>query len=120
MEIIFCLIFEVTRAEEIASNLRIAACRLGLDPDCIGVLSRGDSTLRGHYPAETNAIARGMGWKNPATIIAPFFFEGGRLTAHDIHYVTDGEKLNPASETEFARDKAFGYSNSNLKVFLQF
>ena len=98
--------------------MRTAASSLGLDPARLGVLSRGDSTLRGHYPVETNAIARGLGWKTPTTVIAPFFFEGGRLTAHDIHYVLDGdgETLTPASETEFARDKAFGYSNSNLKV----
>jgi len=49
----------IARAEEIASNLRVAACRLGLDPAKLAVLSR-DSLVRGHYPAETSAIARGM------------------------------------------------------------
>ena len=48
----------IERAEEIGRNLRLAACRLGLDPAAISVVSRGDSTLRGHYPAETDALAR--------------------------------------------------------------
>ena len=50
-------------------------------------------------------------------LLAPFFLEGGRLTAHDTHYVAaaDGSgSLTPAAETEFARDRAFGYSSSHL------
>jgi hypothetical protein len=70
------------RAEEIGTNLRAAAARVGIDPARLGVVSRGDSTLRGHVPHETDALARGLGWAEPATLLAPFFFEGGRLTAH--------------------------------------
>lgn len=70
------------RAEEIGTNLRAAAARVGIDPARLGVVSRGDSTLRGHFPHETDALARGLGWAEPATLLAPFFFEGGRLTAH--------------------------------------
>jgi uncharacterized protein YgbK (DUF1537 family) len=43
-------------------------------------LSRSFSR-RGHYPDETHALARGLGWAAPTTFIAPFFFEGGRLCA---------------------------------------
>ena len=48
----------VARAEEIGRNLRTAANRLGLDPTRLSIVSRGDSTLRGHYPAETDALSR--------------------------------------------------------------
>ena len=74
------------RAEEIGRNLRAAAARLrGGDGDApfpFGVVSRGDSTLRGHYPAETDALAKGLGWEAPTTVLAPFFAEArhDRLT----------------------------------------
>lgn len=60
--------------------------------------------------------------------MVPFFKAGGRITAGDIHFVEqqiknatpaalapDGDvALVPAGETEFARDRAFGYRSSNL------
>ena len=104
------------------SNLRVAAARRGLDPRSLGVVSRGDSTLRGHYPAETDALARGLGWSSPAVLLAPFFLEGKRYTAHDVHYVgaADGSgKLTPAGETEFAKDRAFGYTASHLPTWVE-
>lgn len=110
------------RAEEIGTNLRVAAVRIGIDPRALGVVSRGDSTLRGHYPAETDALARGLGWASPAVLLAPFFLEGKRYTAHDMHYVgaADGSgMLTPAGETEFARDRAFGYRASHLPSWVE-
>jgi uncharacterized protein YgbK (DUF1537 family) len=53
-----------------------------------------------------------------ATLIIPFFIEGGRITAGDIHYVTEGDLLIPAAETEYAQDTAFGYSHSNLREWV--
>ena len=47
---------------------------------------------------------------------------GGRLTAHDVHYVAaaDGSgTLMPAAETEFAKDRAFGYSASSLPAYVE-
>ena len=43
------------------------------------------------------------------------FFEGGRLTFNDVHYVQEGDNLTPAGETPFAKDAHFGFSASNLK-----
>jgi uncharacterized protein YgbK (DUF1537 family) len=43
------------------------------------------------------------------------FFEGGRLTFQDIHYVQEGDNLIPAGETPFAKDAHFGFSASNLR-----
>jgi uncharacterized protein YgbK (DUF1537 family) len=43
------------------------------------------------------------------------FFEGGRLTFQDVHYVQEGDNLIPAGETPFAKDAHFGFSASNLR-----
>ena len=43
------------------------------------------------------------------------FFEGGRLTFNDVHYVQEGDNLTPAGETPFAKDAHFGFTSSNLK-----
>jgi uncharacterized protein YgbK (DUF1537 family) len=79
------------------------------------VISRGDSTLRGHYPDEVCSFTHELGQAFDGVLIIPFFQEGGRLTVQDIHYVRDGELLIPAAETEYARDKTFGYENSDLR-----
>tara|TARA_R110002096_G_scaffold172680_1_gene346508 strand:+ start:19462 stop:20847 length:1386 start_codon:yes stop_codon:yes gene_type:complete len=82
------------------------------------VISRGDSTLRGHYPNEVNALAEGLGIEDAKHILAPAFFEGGRYTFKDIHYVKEGTNFIPAGETPFAKDNTFGYKNSNLKDWI--
>ncbi len=85
-------------------------------------ISRGDSTLRGHYPMETDILSEGLKndyGKVDGEILLPFFKEGGRFTINDIHYVKYGDELIPCSETEFAKDKTFGYHNSDLKEYIQ-
>lgn len=86
-------------------------------------ISRSDSTLRGHYPLETmvlkEAYEKNTGRQADGEILCPFFQEGGRFTIDDVHYVKDGDKLIPAAETEFARDKTFGYTVSNLKEYVE-
>ena len=87
------------------------------------VVSRSDSTLRGHYPGEVDALATALGGRFDATLIIPSFIPGGRHTINDVHYVAsvrDGDTwLTPAGETEFASDKAFGYASSNLREWVQ-
>ena len=78
------------------------------------VISRSDSTLRGHFPGETDALEQGLGRAFDATILIPFFLEGGRYTVNDVHYVEDEGELVPAGETEFAKDASFGFEASNL------
>ena len=78
------------------------------------VVSRSDSTLRGHFPGEVEALALGLGVNFDGWIVIPFFLEGGRYTVGDTHYVEDSGWLTPAAETEFARDSVFGYRSSNL------
>lgn len=82
------------------------------------VISRSDSTLRGHYPLEPEVLREELeaatGQTFDGEIIIPFFKEGGRYTIGDVHYVKDGDTLVPAGMTEFARDKSFGYTSSSL------
>jgi uncharacterized protein YgbK (DUF1537 family) len=81
---------------------------------------RGDSTLRGHFPAETDALARALyGSRLPPVVFAPYFAEGGRFTVHDTQYVEQGPRLIPAAQTEFARDPRFTYAQSNLKAWIE-
>ena len=52
-------------------------------------------------------------------ILCPFFKEGGRFTIRNVHYVRYGSELVPAGETEFARDKTFGYHASHLAEYVE-
>lgn len=80
----------------------------------IQIISRSDSTLRGHYPAEVQAIIHASPYPYDATVIVPAFFEGGRVTFNDIHYLTENDHLIPVGETPFALDPHFGFRSSNL------
>lgn len=86
-------------------------------------ISRSDSTLRGHYPLETVILKeeyeKNTGKKIDGEILCPFFKEGGRYTINDVHYVRYGDTLVPAAETEFAKDKTFGYTASDLKQYVE-
>ena len=49
------------------------------------VMSRSDSTLRGHYPLETDLLRQcfeAAGERIDGEILCPFFKEGGRFTLH--------------------------------------
>lgn len=97
---------------EIATNLNYASARTGRD---FVIVSRSDSTLRGHFPAETDVLARELADKFDGVLIIPAFMAGERYTIHGVHYVGDDERLIPASETPFAKDSAFGYSTSVMR-----
>jgi uncharacterized protein YgbK (DUF1537 family) len=83
------------------------------------VISRSDSTLRGHYPLETDTLSAAWPGLADLTLIMPFFAEGGRLTIEGQHYVCQGDQQTPAHETPFARDPVFGYQNSFLPKWVQ-
>lgn len=102
-------------AHEIGTNLLAASRDTGR---AIDLVSRSDSTLRGHYPAEVDALAEVAELADAITVIAPFFLEGGRLTIDDVHYVIEGDQLVPAADTPFAQDAAFGFSQSDLKQWV--
>lgn len=87
------------------------------------LISRSDSTLRGHFPLETQTlrdqIEKETGRKIDGEILCPFFKEGGRYTINNIHYVRYGDELVPANETEFAQDKTFGYTAATLPEYVE-
>lgn len=100
---------------EIGGNLRAASQATGRD---FAVVSRSDSTLRGHFPGEVQALADALGGDYDAWLIIPFFEEGGRYTIDDIHYVAEDGWLVPAGETPYAHDATFGYEASNLRQWV--
>ncbi len=101
--------------KRVAENLRQAAALTGKR---FRLFSRSDSTLRGHFPEETDAIAEGLEATADVLLLVPCFFDGGRYTLGDVHYVLEGDRLVPAGETEFARDPVFGYKASDLRHWL--
>ena len=103
----------VTR--EVCQNLKVAIAEVGLT-DFL-VVSRSDSTLRGHYPIETDVIAAELGGFD-AHFLMPAFFEGGRITRDSIHYLLVNGVETPVHRTEFARDSVFGYSHSYLPDYV--
>lgn len=106
--------------KEIGEHIASAARESGKD---FLVISRGDSTLRGHFPLETEVLRETLekecGIKFQGEIICPFFKEGGRYTLNNIHYVKEGDSLTPAGQTEFARDKSFSYQSSHLGEYVE-
>jgi uncharacterized protein YgbK (DUF1537 family) len=100
---------------EIARNLRAASAETGVP---FAIASRSDSTLRGHFPAEIDTLADVLGGVD-GVLLCPAFFEGGRVTAGDIHFVREGDRVVPAAETEFARDATFGYRARTLPAWVE-
>ncbi|ALB41873.1 Hrp-dependent type III effector protein [Anabaena sp. WA102] len=104
----------VTR--EVCHNLKLALAAEKI-ADFL-VVSRSDSTLRGHYPIETDVIAEELG-PFDAHFLVPAFFEGGRITRDSIHYLIIDDVPTPVHETEFARDSVFGYNYSYLPKYVE-
>ena len=111
----------MTENETRAVHMQIADGVLKASQECgkpFIFISRSDSTLRGHFPLETETlrkeIERRGGRPYDGEIICPFFCEGGRYTLENVHYVREGEWLIPVAQTEFARDRSFGYTHSRL------
>jgi uncharacterized protein YgbK (DUF1537 family) len=102
----------VRRCEAIAEELGLS----------LRFVSRSDSTLRGHFPAEVHAIADGQAaaGREPARriVLCPCFLEAGRITADDVQWVRRDGELVPVAETEFARDAVFGYRSSDLRSWV--
>jgi uncharacterized protein YgbK (DUF1537 family) len=108
----------VTR--DVCVNLKQALAELANAGHAINpiMVSRSDSTLRGHYPVETDVIAEVLG-PFDAHFLVPAFFEGGRITRNSIHYLMVNGHAVPVHETEFARDSVFGYRHSYLPDYVE-
>lgn len=105
---------------EIAENIADASQRTRRS---FTLISRGDSTLRGHYPLEDEVLRatleKRLGTAFDGEVICPAFFEGGRYTCDDIHYMYRDGSFVPVGESEFAHDATFGYKSSNLIDYIE-
>ncbi|TVP60654.1 MAG: four-carbon acid sugar kinase family protein [Nodularia sp. (in: Bacteria)] len=110
----------VTR--EVCQNLKLALAAENVT-DFL-VVSRSDSTLRGHYPIETDAIAQELGPFDAHFLVPAFFVgessetEGGRITRDSVHYLIIDGVPTPVHETEFAHDSVFSYHHSYLPKYV--
>lgn len=111
------------RNREIADVALSVAGRLGIE---IAFVSRSDSTLRGHFPLETDTLIRQIaasgGSDIDGVVLVPAFPDAGRVTVDGVHYFVDPQQNSravPVAETEFARDATFGFSSSDLASWVQ-
>ena len=102
------------KIREICSSIQKFFLRQGYDKDNYFYISRGDSTLRGHGVLEPAILAEELGPFH-ATFHIPAFFEGGRITEDGIHYLNG----IPVHMTDFARDKIFGFSTSDIAKWIE-
>ena len=110
-----------TRNRQVVTAALRASAATGV---AIDFVSRSDSTLRGHFPLETDTIADCLveqsGRGADAVIIVPAFADAGRITVGGVHYAGSmAEGFVPVGETEFARDATFGYSSSDLREWVE-
>lgn len=87
------------------------------------LLSRGDSTLRGHFPLETDVLARSLvdhGCHAPdGLVLCPAYVDAGRITVDDVHWMRTADRMLPVAAGEFAKDATFGYRSSDLREFVE-
>ncbi len=84
--------------------------------------SRGDSTLRGHYPLETDVLVvelAALGTTTDAVVIVPAYIEPGRITIDSVHWMLSPAGMIPVGQSEFARDPTFGYHHSALPAWVE-
>lgn len=89
----------------------------------ITIISRGDSTLRGHYPEESDALRRSFeaasGEKFHCEVFCPAYIEAGRVTLQGIHWLQEGQHLRPVGLTDYGQDPAFGFEESHLSDWMR-
>ncbi|MEV0220278.1 four-carbon acid sugar kinase family protein [Streptomyces sp. NPDC050704] len=87
------------------------------------IASRSDSTLRGHFPLETDVLAEELTAQGaPApdgVVVVPAYIEAGRLTVDSTHWMRTPDGLLPVGESEFAKDATFGYRSSRLPDWIE-
>ena len=85
------------------------------------IVSRGDSSLRGHFPLEGEIIKEVLnknGYQIDGEILCPYL-DGIRQTINDIHYITSNNTMIKVGDSEFAKDKTFGFKSSDLKDYVE-
>jgi len=103
------------RTREVVRTALAAADERG---ERVTFLSRSDSTLRGHFPLETDVVAEELeaaGCGRPdLVLLVPAFPDAGRVTVDGVHWTREGGRMVPVGESEFAADATFGYRSSRL------
>src|SRR5699024_5658674 len=82
------------------------------------IISRGDSTLRGHSYLEPKVLDEESEGGFDAVFYIPSFFEGGRYTHEGIHYLVEGDAFIPVSESEFANDSTFRFKSTTMAYYI--
>lgn len=82
------------------------------------IISRGDSTLRGHSYLEPKVLDEESEGGFDAVFYIPSFFEGGRYTHEGIHYLSEADDFIPVSESEFANDSTFGFESRTMADYI--
>ncbi|MEU9207643.1 four-carbon acid sugar kinase family protein [Streptomyces sp. NPDC048415] len=104
---------------EVVANLLVAADAEGVP---VSVVSRGDSTLRGHFAAETSAIIETLGaggQRVDGVIFCPSYLEAGRVTVGDEHWIVEDDWLRPVADSHYATDATFSFSTSHLPTYVE-
>jgi len=101
------------RLTEICSSLKEIMNNSLFAEEEFVVISRGDSTLRGHNFIEPFIINDLLG-PFDATFYIPAFIEGNRTTVNGNHFVDNV----PINKTIFSKDKIFGFNTSNVKELI--
>jgi uncharacterized protein YgbK (DUF1537 family) len=108
------------RNREVVRALHAAAAAEGTG---YVLASRGDSTLRGHFPLETDVLAEELteldGKAPDGVVLVPAYIEAGRLTVSSNHWMRTADGLLPVGMSEFARDATFGYRSSSLPEWVE-
>jgi uncharacterized protein YgbK (DUF1537 family) len=84
-------------------------------------ISRSDSTLRGHYPAELAPLVDLLPQRPDGHLLVPAYPEAGRIVFDGCHFVynhTNGRYV-PVTETDFSKDPTFGFSHYRLAEWVE-
>ncbi len=85
--------------------------------------SRSDSTLRGHFPLETDTITEVLASRGLVTdgvIVLPAYIDAGRITVNSDHWVRiPNSSYIPVGASQFALDESFGFAQSNLAQWVE-
>lgn len=104
---------------EVAGRIADVAAEKGF---AYSLIARSDSTMRGHYPLETDVLinlAHLEGRPYSALLLAPAYIAAGRVTVADVHYVRDGDTFLPVGQTTYARDATFHFESSDIRDYVE-
>lgn len=104
---------------EVAGRIAAVAAENGLS---YSLITRSDSTMRGHYPLETDVLielAKKEGRPYSALLLAPAYIAAGRVTVDDVHYVRSGDRFLPVAQTSYAHDATFHFESSDVRNYVE-